>query len=140
MKYIQLLRIKHYIKNVLIFVPLFFGQQLLDSEKLLIALFGFISFSTISSAVYVINDINDIEKDRQHPTKKNRPLASGAVSKKSALVLAFICIIISIGVNFLVEMPQGIKYILAYLGINIAYSKGLKDYPLIDVTILTSGF
>ena len=137
---IKLLRVKHYIKNILIFVPLFFSQQLLEPHKFIQACLGFVSFCLISSAVYVINDIQDTEKDRLHPTKRNRPLASGAISKLTAVTLAVICMIVSLGINVLAQSFYGTALVLLYFALNIAYSMGLKNKPLIDVAILTSGF
>ena len=97
-RYIKLLRVKHYIKNLLIFVPLFFSGKLYDMERLKYGFFGFIVFSLISSAVYILNDYKDIEKDRKHPVKKERPLASGCISKKAGLFIMFLCIISAVGV------------------------------------------
>lgn len=73
-EYLKLIRVKHWLKNILIFLPLFFSQRLLNTELLIKSIMGFLIFSLTSSVVYVINDLNDIEKDRQHPLKKKRPL------------------------------------------------------------------
>lgn len=80
--YIKLIRIKHWIKNLLIVIPAFFGTALIERDVIYQLILGFLVFSFCSSAVYIINDMNDIENDRQHPDKCKRPLASGAVSKK----------------------------------------------------------
>ena len=77
-KYLYLMRVHHYIKNILIFMPLIFSGNLTDRRKFTATLLGMIAFSLVTSAVYIINDIRDAEKDRMHPTKKNRPIASGA--------------------------------------------------------------
>lgn len=139
-QYLKLLRVKQYLKNILIFVPLFFSQQFFESGKLLRGIIGFISFCLISSAVYIINDMKDVEKDRQHPTKKNRPLANRTISVKNAKIVLGICILASIGINILLGSIAGICLVLVYLVINIAYSFGLKNYPIIDIVILSSGF
>ena len=77
--YIKLLRVKHYIKNLLIFLPVFFGGKLLNKHNLNSTLIGFIVFCLVSSLIYIMNDIGDIENDRNHPKKCTRPLASGAM-------------------------------------------------------------
>ncbi|MDY3257997.1 MAG: UbiA prenyltransferase family protein [Ruminococcus callidus] len=139
-KYIKLMRVKHYIKNLLIFVSLFFAKGIFETEKLLAAVMGFLSFCLISSAVYIINDINDIEKDRNHPTKCNRPLASGAVSKKQAIVLLVICIAVAVFLSLLTSKFFSLIYVAVYFVLNVLYSFILKNYPIIDIVILTSGF
>lgn len=79
---VKLLRVKHYIKNLLIFIPLFFAGKIFDRNLLEKAFIGFVCFCLISSAVYILNDIQDREKDRLHPKKKMRPIASGSISVK----------------------------------------------------------
>ncbi len=140
MKYVRLLRIKHYIKNMLILVPLFFSGKIFDAKRLALTAVGGVLFCMVTSAVYIINDICDVEKDRQHPVKKNRPIASGAVSIRTAWIL----------VGLLAAVPPVLLYLffslpaaglaLAYLLLNIAYSFGLKDKALLDICILVSGF
>lgn len=76
-KYLDLLRVKHYLKNILVFTPIFFNQTLF-TEKFAITLIGFFSLCLISSAVYILNDIQDAPKDRLHPTKRFRPIATEA--------------------------------------------------------------
>lgn len=140
--YLKLIRVKHYIKNGLIFFPLFFSQNLLQLNLLRNVLLSFLSFSLMCSVVYVINDLKDIKKDRKHPEKKKRPLASGAVSKNEAYVIILILFISSLFLNFIANQNNIYSYLLllAYLLINISYSFGLKNIPLLDVIILVSGF
>ena len=88
-KYLELIRIKHWIKNSLIFLPLFCSLNFTKSS-IIQAILGFLSFSFMSSFIYIINDIKDVEKDRKHPRKKNRPIASKAVSVKIAIIIAMI--------------------------------------------------
>lgn len=148
-QYLKLMRVKHYLKNALIFLPLIFSGNIINLNKLTNCIIGFIVFSLVASAVYVINDIRDIEKDRNHPIKKNRPLASGAVSKREAIILLLILISIAYLLNLLILKNSCIpnnKFIISYILItlyillNIAYSFGLKNKPIIDVVILVSGF
>lgn len=138
--YVKLLRIKHYIKNLLIFLPIIFNKSFFEYEKLQKAILGFVSFCLISSAVYIINDIQDREKDRNHPKKKDRPIASGIVSIKTAGIISGILVILSISINMYIQVYWGYLLIIGYLTINVLYSLGLKNQPLIDVVILTSGF
>lgn len=138
--YIKLMRVHHYIKNVLLFVALGCSGQLLNIEKLYSAIWGFLAFCMISSVIYVINDIKDREKDRIHPTKCRRPIASGKISVKSAYILAAILFLSSMLYNYLVFRPLSSILLITYFALNIAYSFELKNKPLIDVTILTSGF
>lgn len=138
---LKLMRIKHYLKNGLIFLPLIFNSQLFEKKPLLMTFYGFISFCLISSAVYVINDIKDVEKDRMHKIKKNRPIASGAISIKEAILLFIVLIIFSLSINiFIIKKFSSILLISLYLILNIMYSLGLKNIPIIDVVILVSGF
>jgi len=139
--YIKLIRVKHWLKNFLIFIPLMFSTQILVVNKLLLTLIGFISFCFISSTVYIINDLNDVKKDRKHPIKKKRPIASGAVSKKEAIVIAGILFLISVLLNiFVIKELVCLIFILLYLLLNICYSRGLKNVAIVDVVILVSGF
>ena len=147
-KYLELFRVKHYIKNILIFIPLFFSKQFLDIEKILSLIVGFIAFCLISSTVYIINDIKDVDKDKKHPIKKNRPIASGKISILNASIIAIINVIVAIiGIvlyynyfNSNMNLKMAIIYLLVYLFLNILYSFGLKNIPIIDVAILVSGF
>ncbi|MCD7083978.1 UbiA prenyltransferase family protein [Limosilactobacillus fastidiosus] len=132
-------------KNILIFVPLFFCRQIFNLSKIWILILGFISFSLIASAVYIINDIQDAEKDRKHPKKKYRPIASGKISKKSAsvflMVLLVIAFLIMVYASFLVGNYIAIFLLpIIYLILNIAYSNGLKNTPLLDIAIIALGF
>lgn len=148
-EYIKLIRVKHYLKNVLIFLPLIFSGSLFYGEKLINCIIGFIAFNFMASFVYIINDIRDIENDKKHPIKKNRPLASGAVSIKEGIVIGVILLIISYLLNLLIVNNLEIDIykiifvfglITLYTVLNIAYSFGLKNKPIIDILILVSGF
>lgn len=140
-KYLKLMRIKHYIKNLLIFLPLIFSQNI-NSRNILLTILGFISFSFASSTIYIINDIKDKEKDQNHPTKKNRPIAAGTISVPNALILAILLLILTIAILiYLSAFNKFISiYIITYILINIMYSFGLKNIPLLDVFILALGF
>lgn len=133
------IRIKQYTKNVLVFAAPLFGGVILESDVLLRTVLGFIAFSFTASTVYVINDIMDVEKDRQHPTKCKRPIASGAISVSSAMILAIILLSIAIGISlYLNSFYTGV--LMFYLVMNIAYSIKLKHVVLFDVMIIALGF
>ena len=145
MKYLRLIRMKHWLKNCLVFLPLFFGGKIFDSKMLLEATIGFFVFSFSSSVVYINNDINDIEKDRKHPIKKKRSLASGEISQKLAMIIEFCLLILALAMMILlwyVYERNIFVFIIPvlYLILNFLYSRGLKNVPIIDVVILVSGF
>ena len=137
--YIRLLRPKHWIKNIFLFAGIVFGKQLLDSESLLAVLQGFVCFCGLSSAAYILNDLRDRESDRQHPIKKDRPLASGKVSAGTAVGLAIIlaggCLAWSAWLDWKFAAIG-----LSYLVLNIAYTLYLKNQPIVDVIIISLGF
>ena len=139
-QYLKLIRVHHYIKNFLVFIPLFFSGSLLDVEKFQQAILGFVCFCLISSIVYIINDYRDINKDQLHPKKKTRPLASGRIKPISAFFLMILFVIIVSFISIKLMQLSGIVYLLLYIVLNLAYSFGLKNKPIIDVLILASGF
>lgn len=141
MKYLKLMRIKHYIKNLLIFIPLLFSGRLFETKLLIETIVGFIAFSLMASIIYIINDIKDIEKDKNHPIKKNRPIASGKVSIKQAYILIIFLLITIVMIYLLIPINKlSSTILLLYLIINIAYSLGLKNIPILDVVLLVIGF
>lgn len=139
--YLKLIRIKHWFKNFLIFLPAIFGGVLLDKNISLNLFLGFLCFSFIASCIYVYNDISDIENDKKHPVKKHRPLAAGNIPIKNAyLLLIFLFIISSIIIIFISFKLSNYLIVVIpyfYLVLNILYSKKLKNYPIIDVFILS---
>ncbi|WP_347791250.1 decaprenyl-phosphate phosphoribosyltransferase [Solibacillus sp. CAU 1738] len=142
LKYIKLMRVHHYIKNGLIFAPLVFSANLFEKDLLFASLLGFLAFSFMASAIYIINDIQDVELDRLHPTKCKRPLAANLISLGSARILVLVLVFISTLLNFYASGENLVSWIWlgAYLILNIAYSNGLKNFPIIDIAILVSGF
>jgi len=137
--YIKLIRPKDWAKNMFMFIPVFFAGDLLDTERLLHVFAGFLCFSCIASSVYIINDYRDIEDDKIHPVKCNRPLASGAVSKTAAIVILILLLIAGFTGAFLIRdkflFVLGIYFIL-----NLGYSFGLKNIPILDIFIIAIGF
>ena len=137
---LALIRVKHYIKNLLIFGPLFFGGELFDFNRLIRCVIGFFAFSFLSSVIYIFNDYMDLEKDRLHPYKKERPLASGRVSKLQALIIGIILAVCLLSMIFLLSNFKANLLMLLYFIMNIFYSMGLKRIPIIDIVVLASGF
>lgn len=139
--FLKLIRIHHWVKNGLIFLPLIFSGQLLNVSLLTVTLLGFFGFCLLSSFVYVLNDIQDIEQDRQHPTKKNRPIASGKISIPSAKIILTALLVFSVGLLFpACRLGWGWMFAAVYLAVNLWYSNGAKNVPLLDIVLLTSGF
>ena len=137
--YILLLRPHQYIKNLLIFAPIFFAQKLFNSYLVIQNAIAFVCFCAVASSVYVLNDYRDRESDRQHPVKKNRPLASGAVSPKVAFGIAIVLGISGLAIaNWLSQ--TFFLILLSYLILNILYSLSLKHKALLDIYIIASGF
>lgn len=138
---IKLMRPKHAVKNFLIFLPLFFSAKNLSNTEYVQLVFGFLAFCLVASSIYIINDLKDIDKDRLHPIKKNRPLANGTVTKDEARLF----FLISFGVAVLFYTFTQSSYIagiliLIYFILNLTYSLYLKDIPVVDIFILASGF
>ena len=108
-------------------------------EHYLGLLMGFFSYSFIASAVYIINDYNDIEADRIHPEKKDRPLASGAVSIRSGLIIFILLLVLGFGIALLLN-PWFLLIVFTYFILNVAYSLGLKHISILDIFIVAFGF
>jgi 4-hydroxybenzoate polyprenyltransferase len=134
---IKALRPRQWVKNVFIFAPLVFDKKLLDPSAFLTTLGGAVLFSMVASAVYLFNDISDIEADRQHPRKKHRPIASGKLPLSTARVSAFVLLFASLGLTFLIS-PAFFLVCLGYFVLNISYSLWLKHIVLLDVMLLSS--
>lgn len=133
------MRPKQWLKNVFVFAALVFDRQLISPRSLLITFLAAFLFCLASSLVYIINDLADIESDRQHPAKQNRPLASGQLSQRTAIVSAIILSLITFSAAFLLDSGLGL-IIIAYFILMLAYSLWLKHVPLIDVMIIAVGF
>ena len=138
--FFALIRVKHYLKNGLIFLPLFFAVKLTDVGLLLRTLAGFAAFCLAASLIYIVNDIRDIEKDRQHSTKCNRPLPSGAISVGAAIAIAAVFGLGAIAILIALKSWAAGIILALYVALNFGYSFGLKNVPVLDLVILASGF
>jgi len=145
-KYLKLLRVEQWVKNLFVFVPLFFSGNITNLDLLSKSIFAFIIFSLAASVVYILNDYNDIEADRKHPEKRRRPLASGAVSKAKAVGILTALIIIDVALVFLAHLYfqeplwKFATIIGLYIAVNLAYTFKLKHVPIIDIFIIALGF
>ena len=137
--YIKLMRPKHYIKNLFVLAALVFSNKIVNIDSIYNTLIAFVSFCLISSSVYVLNDIVDIEKDKLHPKKCNRPLASGKIHKNNASVLFILLMVLSLGLSLLVSKELTF-IIFLYLLNNLLYSFKIKDVILLDVFSIAIGF
>jgi len=136
---LKTMRPRQWTKNIFIFAALVFDKQLLNLDSFLRTLAGFGLFCLISSSVYIFNDLADVEADRQHPEKKNRPIASGKLSVRVAWIAGIVLVVITIGLAFF--LTRGFETVLAlYFLINMAYSKWLKHVPILDVLVIAAGF
>lgn len=137
--FIRAMRPRQWVKNVFIFAALAFDEQLTQSEPLLRTIAGFVLLCLISSAVYILNDVADVEADRQHPIKRNRPVAAGQMSISLALGFAIVLAAFSLALSFALETNFG--WIVAlYFVLNLFYSFWLKHMPIIDVMLIAAGF
>ncbi|MGV0752677.1 UbiA prenyltransferase family protein [Empedobacter brevis] len=138
--YLKLMRVNQWVKNLFVFLPVFFSGKLFDVGLFIESFYGFLIFSFVASSIYIINDYVDIEKDKKHPEKKNRPLASGKISKKNALVLFFVLVVFSSILIFLFGNKQVAILVAIYFFMNLAYSFKLKQIAILDVMIIALGF
>ncbi len=136
---ITILRPEQWVKNAFLFAPLIFSQHLFDGGYVLKATLGFGVFCLLSSLVYVINDWADVEADRLHPIKRERPLASGSMTRGAAAVLIAVLFVLAVA-GTLQFSRMFIVMAAVYFGLNVAYSFGLKQIILLDVFIIAAGF
>ena len=139
---IKVARPSHWIKNLFVFLPVFFGGGLLNTTDAVAAALTYMSFCLAASAIYCLNDIIDVEADRAHPEKCKRPIASGAITIPQAYGMMVLSMLLSCLLMLL--LPEGqaktICVITTYFVINVAYCLRLKEYAIIDVCIIASGF
>ncbi|HJJ28174.1 MAG TPA: UbiA prenyltransferase family protein [Methanocorpusculum sp.] len=140
--YIKLIRLPQMAKNIVIFAPLFFSGALFDWNLLFITIVGCITFYGFSAVIYILNDILDVENDRKHKTKCNRPIASGRVSIRSAVIFAVCIFLASIGIGIIGFGANIYAWLIlaVYFVLNLWYSAKLKKIPLVDVCIIAAGF
>ena len=141
---IKLIRPWQWLKNVFVFIPMFFGGSLLDPSDIRASVLTFMAYSLMASSVYCFNDINDVEADRRHPVKCRRPLASGALPLASAwVVMALMLVLAAAVVTMLGDMQRAFRVggvLLFYYVMNLCYCARLKQYAIVDVCVVAFGF
>jgi 4-hydroxybenzoate polyprenyltransferase len=136
--YVKLIRPKQWLKNVFVFAPLIFARELF-TEASGKALLAFAAFSLTASAVYILNDMADVEADRVHPVKRNRPLAAGTISTAEAIGLMVLLLAVVVALVWHMD-SRFIALLGIYFLINMGYSFKLKEVVLLDVFIIAAGF
>ncbi len=136
---LRLLRVYQWSKNALVLMPLVFAQQLLDSTAVMRSIIATAAFCLASSATYIVNDIRDLENDRSHPIKCNRPLPSSAVTLPAAGLIALILFGASLALAFGLSVPF-LLALLSYLVLTLGYSMLLKNIFIVDIIIVAMGF
>jgi len=132
---LKTMRPRQWTKNAFVFAALVFDEKLFNPTAFFRTALGFVLFCLISSATYIVNDLIDLEADRQHPEKRFRPIPSGQLPIPAAILLT----LLSIGLGFWLSLPFG-AVVLAYFLLMLAYSKWLKHIPILDVLIISAGF
>ena len=133
------MRPRQWTKNVFIFAALVFDKQLFVVDSFLRTIAGFALFCLISSSVYIFNDLADVEADRQHPEKKNRPIASGKLPVSTAWAAGIVMVVVTLVLAYLLA-PAFCAVVAGYFILNLAYSQSLKHVAILDVLIISAGF
>jgi 4-hydroxybenzoate polyprenyltransferase len=136
---LKTMRPRQWTKNIFIFAALVFDKQLLILHAFERTAAGFVLFCLISSAVYIFNDLADIEADREHPEKKNRPIPSGKLPVSIAVTAGVVLVLAALSFGFWLS-PDFALVLAVYFLLNLAYSKWLKHVPILDVLVLAAGF
>ena len=136
---LKTMRPRQWPKNIFLFAALVFDKQLLILNAFVRTAAGFVLFCLISSAVYIFNDIADIEADREHPEKKNRPIPSGKLPISIAWMACIVLVIAALSLGYWLA-PDFAIVLAGYFVLNLAYSKWLKHIPILDVLVLAAGF
>lgn len=137
--FLRALRPHQWTKNLLVFAALLFSKHLFEAEPFLRAFLTFVAFCGLAGAVYLWNDVADIERDRLHPRKKLRPLAAGELSIRAATLGAITLVVLALSLAFWLDARLGLCA-ASYLGLNLAYSFGLKHVVILDVLSISLGF
>ncbi|MFP6779923.1 MAG: UbiA prenyltransferase family protein [Alphaproteobacteria bacterium] len=138
-KYLILIRMHHWVKNLLIFFPVLLSFNEYSNQSIINSIYVFISFCLVSSSIYIFNDIQDVNSDKKNIRTQNRPIANGEISHKNGYILSILFMALSFSI-LIIFVPECIFYIILYLIINILYSIYLKYLVLLDVIAVSSGF
>ena len=135
----KLLRPEQWVKNLFVWIPAFFAANLLEPGIAVKVFLGFLAFSLVASSVYCLNDWVDVEQDRQHPRKRFRPFASGALNAREVVLAGALSLIAGFALALLSQTTLW-QILLAYIGINLLYSFAWKKRAIIDITLIAIGF
>ena len=137
--FFSIIRPQQYIKNLFIFLPIFFVGEITDIQLFSKAFLAFIAFSLSASGIYILNDYKDIKEDRRHPKKKKRPLASGLISTNESMTFMILLFIFGFSLMAYISL-KALVILSIYVILNISYSFKLKQIALLDITIIAIGF
>ncbi|MFH0702754.1 MAG: decaprenyl-phosphate phosphoribosyltransferase [bacterium] len=137
--YLKLLRIHQYVKNLFIFLPLFFTLKITDPILFIKAVAAFVAFSLIASTIYIFNDIRDLDEDKNHPVKKHRPLTANKIPLNYAVILMLVLFFTGNSIAYFLNINL-LFILLLYFILNVLYSLGLKHISIIDIFIISIGF
>lgn len=140
LEFLKLIRIRQWVKNFFVFTPLFFAGVFTNEAAILNSIIGFFCFSFTASAIYIMNDIKDVEFDKKHYKKKHRPIASGKIAVPAAIVISFILIFSAAIMQERFLPVNSFNPLIIYLIINLFYTIFLKNISILDVLLISSGF
>jgi decaprenyl-phosphate phosphoribosyltransferase len=133
------MRPRQWVKNLLVLAAPLAAGRLFEPAVIKTAALAFVAFCLVSASVYLVNDVRDVEEDRQHPTKRFRPIASGELKSSTAVVLAAVLSVCGLALGFFVSVPLGIT-LLVYVSLQILYSGYLKHLPVVDLAMVASAY
>jgi decaprenyl-phosphate phosphoribosyltransferase len=136
---IRAMRPRQWVKNLLVLAAPLAAGRLFEPAVIKTAALGFVAFCLVSALVYLVNDVRDVEEDRQHPTKRFRPIASGELKPTTALVLAAVVGVCGLALGFFVSVPLGITLVV-YVALQLLYSAYLKHLPVVDLAMVASAY
>jgi decaprenyl-phosphate phosphoribosyltransferase len=136
---VRAMRPRQWVKNLLVLAAPLAAGRLFEPAVIKTAALGFVSFCLVSALVYIVNDVRDVEEDRQHPTKRFRPIASGELKPTTALVLAAVVGVCGLALGFSVSVPLGITLVV-YVALQLLYSAYLKHLPVVDLAMVASAY
>ena len=136
---VRAMRPRQWVKNLLVLAAPLAAGRLFEPAVIKTAALGFVAFCLVSALVYLVNDVRDVEEDRQHPTKRFRPIASGELKPTTALVLAAVVGVCGLALGFFVSVPLGITLVV-YVALQLLYSAYLKHLPVVDLAMVASAY
>ena len=140
MYYIKLIRLNNWVKNVMIFLPAFFSGNLFEMARFIDLIYAFFGFSFVTSSIYILNDIKDINEDRLHKEKKYRPIAAGNIRMINAKIIGFFLLFLGLFYFFSFTKISSLSYVLSYTLLMILYCFKIREVAILDVLFISFGF